>query len=684
MSFQYLTRTIFITASISLASLPPALAQTTPQSIVESWVKSADSVKFLTVTHNGIDFDAASKITTISDLSIHLEIDSGKMNVTAGSVTRKAEGKVDYIVTFPKISFDNLQLANGYYAARSIRADIGNLQLDITGNPSASSTARGTYKDLNIDNIRWAKLPDVADDPSKPISRYYPLIEAMTDISFDRASTGAITLDQSTGQPAINMRLTYGASTYGRAERGKFTDMKIAGIQMVMSASDDTPAESKAAMDATISFGDATIDQYDFRALVEVFKPGSIATTDNDPFKSVIGAVVMDGIKVSAAGGSFSMDEFSILEWGVRPPKNPVLEQADQLFIAAQSGEKPDEKEIIKLVAGVYGSFRLGEFSLAGMKFSAPGEVQGKLDLYRISDLSANGLGEFAVKGVNFKGNKGEYVNLDLFSLADIKFPPLEALLNLEEAGKKNDVLAIMKAIPTLGSYITRGLEVRIPGQGEFALAEGKMKMAGFIGPVPTDVDVLVRDLKIPVKLLDREQRQILGAMGFDNLQLSYGLKALWDEATSVLSMNTNAHLVDGGALDVDVSVGGIPRSVFENPLTAQSLVALVTVNSASVVFDDQSIVDKGLKVVAAQQGTDPETLKAQAVGLLPFMLQILNKPAFVNEVSAAVKTFLDSKGKISASATPAAPVSVIQLIGVGSTAPGAVIDLLNIKVKAE
>ena len=241
-----------------------------------------------------------------------------------------------------------------------------------------------------------------------------------------------------------------------------------------------------------------------------------------------------------------------------------------------------------------------------------------------------------------------------------------------------------MKAIPTLGRYQTSGLEVRVPGKGEVSLKDSKIEMAEFIGPIPTKLDVVVTDLKMPVSMMEGQAKQVLSAMGFKDILVSYGLKAVWEEASKVLSMNTSANLKDGGDINVDVSIGGVPRSMFENPTTAQQVVALLTVNSANVSFDDKSIVDKGMGIVAAQQGVDVATLKAQAVGMLPFVLQVLNKPQFVSELSDAIKTFLDTGGTIVASATPSAPVSIIQLIGVGASAPGAVIDLLNVKVSAE
>jgi len=102
-----------------------------------------------------------------------------------------------------------------------------------------------------------------------------------------------------------------------------------------------------------------------------------------------------------------------------------------------------------------------------------------------------------------------------------------------------------------------------------------------------------------------------------------------------------------------------------------------------TVKFEDGSLVDKGLTLAGAMQGVNADTMKAQVVGMLPTMLKMLEKPAFVDQVTAAVKNFLDKKGTITATATPPAPVLILQLLGAAAGAPGAVVDLLNIKIEA-
>ena len=678
-----LTKIIMATVPLTMAPWGMAAAQSGPEAIVEGWIAASKPIEFLSVSHGGIVHEQSSNTTTISNLSIRLEVDGAKMQAQAGSTTAKATGKLDYTITFPAISFADLALDNGYYSASRINADIANLNFEIVGDAKNSSSAKGAYEKLVINNVKWAQPPAVANAPDKPVSKFYPLVAALVDISFDDASLDGMTMNQSTGDPAVNMILRYGATRLGQTVRGNISQMTLDGLAMNMSVPKGGGA-SQPLENFQFTAGQMSVNGYDYRTFIESFAPGSVAATDNDAYNPVIGELSFADFGFNAPDGQFSIDRIFMKDFGVRRPRIDVLSAVDKMVVAQMAGgAEPDPREVIELVASIYGAFRLGEFEIADIRVNAP-DAQGVLGSYRIADLSANGLGEISLSGVNFAGKRGEFVKLERISVNDIGFPPLEALMNLEAAQENNDVLAIMKAMPTLGSYRAKGIDVRIPNEGEISLEDSQMVMADHIGPIPTKLDIRVNKVNMPVKYLEREQRAPLEAMGYANIEVSYGLQAAWDEASGTLSLASDAALTDGGTLDAAVTIGGVPRSVFENPMTAQNAIALLTINRANVEFDDQSIVSRGLKLAAAQQKSDPETLKAQMVGMLPFVLQALQNPSFVNELSAAVKLLLDKGGKITASATPANPVSLMQVVGVSQTAPGALIDLMNVKVVAQ
>ncbi len=690
---------IIVPLMLITAFWQPANAQSEAESIVERWVKTASGYEFVKISYDNISHDSTRNITNISNLAIEFSTDnqSGKDDGVVSddsSATKTPENtdedidgknsvpKFNYTFAFPTVSFNNLTFDGDYYSARSISADVARMKLTFSSAGSSGSTAAGAYNNFRIENIRWASLPEIVKDEDKPLSSYFPLIEALLDISFDNANIDSMSIVQELKKPEITAVTEYGRMEIGKTVRGNFSSMYMAGMKMEIG--DEFQNTSANFPYSRFNVGEMTMSDYNYRTFLNKFKPGPVASNSNNPFETLSGNMSMNDISVFSKAGKFSLDTITVNDVGVRSLDFDILSEMDRFALAVKNGDKiPQDEQFVKMVASIYGMFRLGEFSMTGMKFTSPDAGEGKMGIIRIADLSANGLGEFSLEGTSFQDNKGRYFDLGLFSLSDLKFPSFQSLINLEKAVKANNIREMMKAIPTLASMAVKGMVFHQPDKGEISVDENSLKMADFIGPIPTRLDILIKNMRFPVDMMDKKARQGLKAMGYEDVEFSYDIEAAWEEATSVLSVQSDAKLNDGGSLNIDMAIGGIPRSIFENPMTAQSAVAFATIDRAKVTFIDDSIVNRGLNLAGATQGVNAETMKAQVIGMLPIMLQQLEKPAFADHLTATVKKFLDVKGTITASIAPASPVLILQLIGAATTAPGAAIDLLNVNVES-
>ena len=651
--------------------------------IIEGWLSSAQGYEFVKITHDGVTHDNATSITTVNNLSLAFDT-SNSLKLESNGKTLPPSAKIKYTLTFPIIEFENLSVDGSYYSASWINATDARLNFVISDAGDSNSQMSGTYGNIRFNNIKWSRIPDIADDPTKPVSKYFPLVAALMDISFDNANISAMDLVQTIEKPTpTKINIHYGAMEFGKTVRGNFSSLVMDGMEMdVPNSAPDASPDSPM---VKIKMGRIVAENYNYGTFLDAFRPGTIAASDNEPFETFLGNMVFEGMEAISKEVKFSMGKFTTKDIGIRAPKIDLLNEFDRLYLEAQAGDgEPDQKKLIELVANIYGTLRLGLYKMQDLKVDVPGQGKGNMALLKIAGLDANGLEEFLLKGINFNiGSKSNF-NMDEFAYGDVIFPTLEALLNLEAAQKANDIVAIMKAIPTFGYFTIKGISGLLPDKGKVSLEEYTTTMANFIGPIPTKLELTVANAKIPVDALDAEQRAPLQAMGFSEVEVSFNLNAEWDEATNVLSLQSGTGLTDGGVLDANLAIGSIPRSVFENPLSAQGLVAFATLDKAEITFDDQSIVEKGMAFAGAAQGMNAETMKAQALGILPIVLQKLERPAFVDQLVASLKTLLETKGKIKASATPPAPVLILQLMGAGASAPGAVIDLLNVNVSAQ
>ena len=104
-----------------------------------------------------------------------------------GDVSDEEPDSVDmrYGLTFPSLVFDGLEADGDYYVADRIRADELLIDFQIESENQGTSSTTGSYDGLAAFALRWARLPDIEEDPARPISRFYPLVAALVDVSFE-------------------------------------------------------------------------------------------------------------------------------------------------------------------------------------------------------------------------------------------------------------------------------------------------------------------------------------------------------------------------------------------------------------------------------------------------------------------------------------------------------------------
>ncbi len=660
----------------------PAKAQEAPQDIIARWIADADKVENLSVTHGGIDHDAGAGTTTVRDLKLAFETPAVKTTNETGEET-SFSSRQTYV--FPQIRFNSFVIDGAYYKASSIEAQSANFDMTVDAKPQGASKTTGTYKAFRVDNPRWARLPEVMAAPDAPVSSYYQLVAALVDVSFDGMKLDGVEATSVGENPKMEFKITYGPTAIGRAERGDFSEIKAEGF--AMSVRTEVPDENGApkAQDVDVTGGTMIASNYNYGTLVRAFDPAVPAGSADAPYQTLIGKVEMPDIRFVGDGFQGRVGRLAMENIGVRTPTVPVLKRADAMLLASQTGTEPSEQELLELVFGAYGAFSLGSMGAYDIAFDAPeASTSFKLGSYEIRGLSSKGFGGYEVKGLDFTGPEGVAFKVGRVAVSDIGFPDLKALLNIETAQQAGDYKAIMAAIPTLGSIVYEGIDVKVPNIAEFSLAKGLIEMAGHIGPIPTRMQVDVQNFAMVTTLLPPEDRKPFEELGYDRIDASARVAYAWDEATQKINVETSAKLADGGTLEAKADLGGLPKFAFEDPLAGAIALTGMNFVQASATYTDASLKDRLLTAAAKQQGTDATTLKAQAVGALPFVMAELNRPQFMTMVTEAAKAFLDGKNTLSATGAPPAPVPLALLMSTVETDPGAILDKLAVTVTAQ
>ncbi|YBV97817.1 hypothetical protein M1D80_13430 [Phyllobacteriaceae bacterium JZ32] len=212
------------------------------------------------------------------------------------------------------------------------------------------------------------------------------------------------------------------------------------------------------------------------------------------------------------------------------------------------------------------------------------------------------------------------------------------------------------------------------------------------------DVDKIGIDMS---KAPPSKGKETLTALGYEKITGHIDSRGSWSVPDGRFKLDQfDLVMDDGGTLGMTLDLGGYTldfikgvqetqATLADNPdndaagLAMLGLLQQLTVNGASVRFDDASLTNKLLDYFANQQGSDRVTVINQAKAVLPLFAGYLKNAAFATQVTQAVSAYLDNPKSLEIRAAPSAPVPVAVLMATGSAQPEKLPDVLGVTVTA-
>ncbi len=654
--------------------------------IVNQWIADSASTEIVSISADDVSYSGLSSKTTVQNLQVTISLGVlAEIIVDAVGASEEAEDLDDarYNIVFPQIELTNLTENDDSYSIDAVRADALNLDMELGAAGADIPPTKVSYENFAADDLNWAKLPEFQANPDKPISQFLPMLRAMIDFSFSEMTINNITSVSPLAPDGPSMTAQYGPVKMGKTVRGDVSTLDAGRFLMEIPTPPDAGGGEMTV--ATVSAQTLTATDYNYGTMLDtLFAPAESATGE---YKTAIGAIELGelNIAVPSEGVEVNIGSFVFENMGVRTPNRNFLAELEELALKERANEEVDmpEEEIVALVASIYGAFSIGKFEIADVDVSGPEIKTAGLGSYGMTDLSSEGLGSFYMQGIDVVLTNGDVFKYGKSTIENVGFPDLAALIALEKNVEAQNIQEVLKGIPTIGRIENSGLDFQISEEDlEFSLGKSVLEMTDHIGPVPTRIAVDVDNLKAPVDKMDDEPRQVFEQMGYSTIDASYDMQLQWDEATQDLNVTLDAELADGGRLKGDAKLGSIPRLVFEKPdQTAIFSLFATTLKNINLEFEDQSIVERGLGFAAAANGTDVDTIKAQAFALAPVMLGQIGAAELAADVTAAMRGVIDSGSKLVASAAPVTPLPLVSLGSLAQSDPAALIQSLNVSV---
>ena len=206
--------------------------------------------------------------------------------------------------------------------------------------------------------------------------------------------------------------------------------------------------------------------------------------------------------------------------------------------------------------------------------------------------------------------------------------------------------------------------------------ADGKpMDFTGGISSFTGDLSVIT----------DPQTKAVVDAFGYQTINGSYKTEGTWNLADGRLNITQNDITVEnagkfgfkfdfgGYTLDFIKQMQEIQKKMAAQPagetgspadMEMLGLMQQLSLNGATIRFDDASLTGKILDYVAKQQGQKRENIVNLAKAGLPFALMQLQLPDLAAAISPAVNAYLDDPRSIEIKAAPPAPVPFTMLGG--------------------
>ena len=207
-----------------------------------------------------------------------------------------------------------------------------------------------------------------------------------------------------------------------------------------------------------------------------------------------------------------------------------------------------------------------------------------------------------------------------------------------------------------------------------------------------------VRNIAVPEAVLTTlDPAGVLRQLGYSSLNLD--ITSVGDARIEGDKVGYSFRLGIAGRGMASISMGAalsdIPLAVYTAMLTAPSegkepdltsfkrQIQNIALNGASLRFEDASIVNKVLKMAAAMQGTDENTLRASIGPMVQLALVQMQNEAFTKQVTDAVTAFMAAPKSLTLTARPGSAVTFSDLSAMDPNKPGDAINRLGLTVTA-
>lgn len=680
-------RKLILLALVGGIFASPALADETGKSALDAWISSNADIG-LDMSYQSAEESGDMLAVRGFKASFSTTFASGSSSSTSNDTeaSKSQPGTLHLTWITPLLEAENFQSSEaGFLVDHLVLSDDTQINVHIVSPDQNRVVIDGTIEGYELINAAWPHYPNIPKDPDHPVSRWLPLLDLALDYRLEEHRIDRFTLNvRESGETSDPTVVHY-------EQRDLVLEDLRNGIIGKYSTGPSTQRVSgnDGGDDVTVRIASTRMVDYDLGALMTLLNPAPDANSD---YTQAISSMVMLGYNIDAGPLDVNIDRIAYEDIRVRPPGSDLLSVLD----ASVSGAEIDPAQFGIAVFDAYRSMAIGRFSVDGVTAIFPDpENQGttgsiKLAQLLISNLDSDGLDEFSLSSLAANLESSGAFNLGKMSIGDVEFAPYGPMKEFVSTSatmeSEPDPFEIAKIFSPLSiSTAMKDFYAQVHGEGEIRLGSYFLGLKSVVPPVPTDIELTIDGIEVPIASLDDEEAEALfAAAGIDTLRMSESIRLHWDEQSEDLIIdNLVVELGDVGKISARARLGGVPRAILQNPERIEAVIATLNLKSFELELINEGGVEMALGLAATQQGVGETQMTDFLLGQLDAALRTIGNDRFASEVSREAERFFADPGTLRVSARPENPVPVVQIIANMEFAPGSIPDILDLQIDA-
>jgi hypothetical protein len=341
-----------------------------------------------------------------------------------------------------------------------------------------------------------------------------------------------------------------------------------------------------------------------------------------------------------------TINKITMSDLKLKPLNTPLMQTLESL----DASKKDNEKNVAPAARDFLGSFSVGNMEANGISGTIVGDDKktGRFSLDKIRMAGGGSVSAgFAMQGLKIDSTEAK-IGLGEFVIDGIKYPQLAAT-SVSSSDKSE--FKPEEFIPTIAHFRFAGIDVDVPDTKDKAkrtkakLGQFDVKMGNHIGPIPTNIAILLDRLQmdIPADTNEKGLKDIL-ALGYKALDVSMRYDQAYDMASKTLKLN-ELSLTSVGmfAAQAKAELTNVTKEIFTLDKAVASVAALwVMAKSVSISVKNDSLFEKLIAQQAAGQKRKPEDVRAElAAGATMMVPMFLGEHPGAQALGAAMGKFL-------------------------------------------